>query len=227
MRTCGGRHVLLTTPLWVPSLVRLSLCFSRFCGVVWHVRYLYLCWRTGALGGGVRLPACLYLALLAAACMRIYGRHTFCSLCKRVCGGGRVLSATPLGYLCWRGYRCAFLVCVAWRSAACNILALGGPCCCCCLCMFVFFVFVCVVLFFGCVWLPSCVLLILLSPFMPLHTILLFRGDGGLVVLVATCMYGHTFRSLCVWHAAVGMVSQSHLPVFLVSAIIVILFLAA
>ena len=92
---------------------------------------------------------------------------------------------------------------------------------------FLFFAFVCVILSFGCVWLPPCVLRIILSPFMPLHTILLFRGDGGLVVLAATWMYGDTFRSLCVRRAGLGTVSWLHLLVFLVGAVTVMLFLAA
>ena len=50
-------------------------------------------------------------------------RHTVCSLCKRACGGGHVFGASHLGYLCWCGYRCAFLVFVALRSAARHILA--------------------------------------------------------------------------------------------------------
>ena len=92
---------------------------------------------------------------------------------------------------------------------------------------FLFFVFLCVMPFFGCVWLSPCVSHIILSPFMPLHTILLSCGDGGLVVLAATCMYGHTFCSLFVRRAGVGMVSWLHLLIFPVGAVIVMLFLAA
>ena len=36
---------------------------------------------------------------------------------------------------------------------------------------FLSFAFVCVILFFGCVWLPPCVLHTILSPFKPLHNI--------------------------------------------------------
>ena len=70
MRACGAGHVLSTTPLWLPSLARLSLCFSRLCGVAWHVTYLYLCWRTGALGGGVcgSLRAYILLCLRRHVC---------------------------------------------------------------------------------------------------------------------------------------------------------------
>ena len=53
MRACGGGRVLSATPLRLTLLARLSLCFSLLCGVAWHVTYLYLCRRTGALGGGL------------------------------------------------------------------------------------------------------------------------------------------------------------------------------
>ena len=88
----------------------------------------------------VWLPPCLYLALLAAACMRICGRHTFCSLCKRACGAGHVLPATP------RGLCCAFSDCIVRRGSARNILVFGGRWC--CGCLFVFGVlFLCVLYF--------------------------------------------------------------------------------
>ena len=91
----------------------------------------------------VWLPPCQYLALLAVACMRICGRRTFCSLCKQACGGGHFLSAPPPGNLCWRGYRCAFLVCIECRGAARNILVFVGRWCCGCLFVFCFFSFLC------------------------------------------------------------------------------------
>ena len=82
-----------------------------------------------------------------------------------------------------------FIVC---RSAACNVL---------------FFVFVYVVLSLGCAWPSPYILHIILSHFLSLYIILPFRSGGGLVVLSAACMYGHTFRSLCVRRAGVGMVT--------------------
>ena len=200
MRACGGGHGSRVHLFgYLRSLARLPLCSSCLCAAAWHVTYLYSCRRTGALGGGVWLSPCLYLSLLAAAYTREYRRHTFCSLCKRACGGGHLFSATYLGYLCWCGYRCAFPIFVALRSTACNILALVSRRPVRLLLLvhvwFLLSVFVFVVLSLGCVWLPPCVLHIILSPFLSLHTILLFRGVDGLVVLAATCMYGHTFRS--------------------------------
>ena len=63
---------------------------------------------------------------------------------------------------------------------------------------------------------------------MSLRTILLFEaGGGGLVVLVAACMYWQTFRSLCVRCARVGMITRLHSLVFLVCVVIVMLYLAA
>ena len=121
----------------------------------------------------------------------------------------------------------------SWRSVGRHVTylhsCLGDRCGCCCLCMFgfCFFVFVCVVPSLGCVWLPPCVPFFILSPFLSLHTILLFRGGGGLVLLAAACMCGHTFRSLCLRRAGVGMITQSQVLVFLVGAGMVMLYLAA
>ena len=81
-----------------------------------------------------------------------------------------------------------FLFRIVRRGAARNILVFGGRWCCGCLFVFWLFGFGCVVFSFGCVWLPGCVLRFILSsfPFLPLHTMLLFRSDDGLVVLVVT-----------------------------------------
>ena len=38
------------------SLVTFVYCLSRLCAAAWPVTYLHLCWRVGALGGGVWLP---------------------------------------------------------------------------------------------------------------------------------------------------------------------------
>ena len=43
------------------------------------------------------------------------------------------------------------------------------------------------------------------SPFLSLHTMLLVRGGGGCVVLAATCLCGHAFRSPSVQRAGVGV----------------------
>ena len=85
VRACGGGHVLLFTPLRLPSLARLSLCISLLCGVVWHVTYLYLCRRTAALGGGV----CGSLRAYILLCLR---RH--------VCAYGGGIPFAP--YVCGR-----------------------------------------------------------------------------------------------------------------------------
>ena len=99
-----------------------------------------------------------------------------------------------------------------------------------CFCFFRFvFLFLCLCVgvccsLLGCVWFPSCVLLFILSAFVSLHTILPFRGGGGLVALVAACMYGHTFRSLCVRRVGVGIITRL---LVLVGAAIVLFYLAA
>ena len=69
-RACGGGHVLSATPLQLPSVARLSLCFSLLSGVAWHVTYLYLCCRTASLGGGVcgSLRAYILLCLRHHVC---------------------------------------------------------------------------------------------------------------------------------------------------------------
>ena len=90
---CSLGYTFLFTCVGAVIVVLLSLLWL---GVACNILLLVLAHRC---------PWWRWVALLAAACMRIYGRHTFCSLCKRACGGGRVLSATPLGYLCWRGYQ--------------------------------------------------------------------------------------------------------------------------
>ena len=71
-------------------------------------------------------PCCVYL-LGSFVCGGMYMRVQACLLLPMyaACGGGHVLSATSLGYLRWCGYCCAFPVCVAYPSAACNILVLG------------------------------------------------------------------------------------------------------
>ena len=63
MRACGGGHVLSTTPLRLPSLARLSFFFSRLSGVAWQLKYLYLCWHTHGLSGGVCGSFCAYILL--------------------------------------------------------------------------------------------------------------------------------------------------------------------
>ena len=68
MRACGaGRVLSATLPL---RLARLSFCFSLLRGVAWHVTYLYLCRRTGALGG----PVCGSLRAYILLCLR---RHMY------------------------------------------------------------------------------------------------------------------------------------------------------
>ena len=116
MRACGGWRALLgTLPL---RLTRLSLCFSLLRGVAWHVTYLHLYRRTGALGGGV----CGSLRAYFVLCLR---RH----VCRYV--GGIALApyesglggwACSLGYtlwsplLVWLSLCFSRLHCVSWRS---------------------------------------------------------------------------------------------------------------
>ena len=77
-----------------------------------------------------------------------------------------------------------FALCVVARHVTYLFSAAGGVVVAC----WFFGFFGCVVLFFGCLWLPPCVRCFIPSPFpfMPLHTMLLFRSDDGLVVLVVT-----------------------------------------
>ena len=119
-RSCFPYLVLLVLalgcPWWwcVPPSVLLCTCVLQ----AFHSPFKSL--NTILLSRGVSYSVyvigCItYLALLEEACMCEYG-HTFRSLCIRACRGGGVISATLLGYLRWRGYRCSFLVCVAWRG---------------------------------------------------------------------------------------------------------------
>ena len=93
------------------------------CGGL-HVRAYPLFPMCAACGGvDARVLEVVVCGSLLASLLCVRG-HTFCSLCQQACGGAHVFPASPLGYLCWRGYRCAFLFFVALRSAARNILAL-------------------------------------------------------------------------------------------------------
>ena len=104
-----------------PSCPSIPFCFSAAMVALlrlWrHVctgihTFCSLCVRrvgVGVVTHSVLVGAAMGMLYLAVE----YGRHTFCSLRERVCGGGHVSSTTPLGHLCWRGYRCAFLVFVA------------------------------------------------------------------------------------------------------------------
>ena len=133
MWACGAGRVLSAT--LPPRLARLSLCFSLLCGVAWHVTYLYFCRCRGALGVVCVVPSYPISCFpCGGICMRISGRDTLCSLCKRACGGGHVVSATP------RRHCCAFLLCIVCSSAAHNMLVFGGRWC--CGCLFVFWLFV-------------------------------------------------------------------------------------
>ena len=68
-----------------------------------------------------------YISCFACGGMHVRVRAWLLLLLYAACGAGHVLSATPLGYLRWRGYRCAFLVCVAGYVTY-LYLCLGGRC---------------------------------------------------------------------------------------------------
>ena len=90
IRACRAGRVLSATPLWwLPSLARLSLLLFPLVwrGVASNILVLVSSHGCPWLWC-VWLPPCLYLALLASACMHICGRHIFCSLPKRACGVG-------------------------------------------------------------------------------------------------------------------------------------------
>ena len=100
-------------------LVTFVRCLFRLCAAAWRLTYLHLCWRVGALGGGVWLPPYPCLVWFAAP---------LCSLCTRVCGDWHVFSTTPFGSS--HTYVDVVIVALflAWRSAACIILALVLMC---------------------------------------------------------------------------------------------------
>ena len=122
-------------------------------------------------------------------------------VCGRA-GGGWV----RLGYASWSPFTfvsaVAVLISCSLRRVAWHVTYLDPTIRVCMLCMFSFFcVFLCVLCF------PSVVcgllraffspLLVLCSPVVPPHTILLVRG-GDVLAAIRACTYGHTFHSLCV-----------------------------
>ena len=121
-----------------------------------HVTYLRLCWRLGALSGGVWLPPCLQLALCAAAYLLLPMQ-----------AGMRGGACLP-GFTSWLPLLARLTLCFS-RSVACNIigalsrwpvwllllLLVWFVFCFCFFCSvfcFCVFVFACVVLSLGCVW---------------------------------------------------------------------------
>ena len=222
LRACGGGRILSATPLWLPSLARLSLCFSVVCGVAWHVTYL--CRRTVALGGGMcgSLGAYILLSLRRHVCACARG-IPFAPYVRGRAGLGLFSRPhLPRGHLCWRGYRCALLVCIVRRGAARNILVSGGRWCCGCLFVYGFCFCVC------CTFLWLCEALSVRSSF---HSLTVHAPSCQVAFPRrwwhrCACCDEHTFGSLCLGRVRVGSVSRVHLLVFLVGAVTVLLFLA-
>ena len=202
----------LYTPLWLPSFVDAIFIvpFPFVCrGVACNILgFLLACGRSWWWCVAPSLPiSCL------DCCGGGIPFAPFCSLCKRVCGGGHSFSATPLGWLHTFVVAVIVVLFVAWRSAACNILAL---------------VFMCVRAFFTLVvpsyhvarpqrWWSCCACGSLLVRAYPSFPMCVACGGGHghswwrrlrvlvLRVTIGPCAWRHTFSSLC-WRVGVGMV---------------------
>ena len=193
-RVCGSGHVFPTTPFgWSHTLVDMVIVVppvpwrSAACNIL---ALVLMCVRGLSLLVPSYHDALLWRWRLCCACGGLPVRACPSFSACVACGGG-------MGHLCVCGHTFLLLL-QAWAwllvaplrlpsCVACNILALLVAVCgsllahyllCvlrhtfCSLCKraLCVFVFACVVPSLGCVWFPSCVLLLLLASFVSLHT---------------------------------------------------------